>query len=428
MVELDPEIRSYYEQGEEQERLSGGSPTGPLELARTRELLQRFLPPPPARVLDVGGGPGPYATWLLGLGYDVRLVDPVPLHVEQAATAGVPAELGDARDLRHDDGTFDVVLLLGPLYHLLDRAERVRALAGANRVVRPGGVVAAAAIGRFAALLDLLVRHDRLHEPDVRERVWESVATGVFRGALPGLFTNAYFHRPDELLAEVADAGLVDGRVFNIEGPGALVPDAAERWKDPARREIALEVARLLETEPAIRGAWGHLLAVARRPEQVTSAGRPLLDRRTYLEGLPRKRVGVGVVCTDPSGRVLLVHPTYRPEWLVPGGVVEADESPRRACEREVAEELGVAMEVGDVLCVEYRAAEPERSDESLQLLFDGGTVDADVSRFSCADEEVDAYDFVDPDDLEDRVTPHLARRIRTALAARSGDGAVYLE
>jgi SAM-dependent methyltransferase/ADP-ribose pyrophosphatase YjhB (NUDIX family) len=428
VVELDPEIRSYYERGEEQERLSGGSPTGALERERTRELLQRFLPPPPARVLDVGGGPGPYATWLLDLGYDVRLVDPVPLHVEQAAAAGVPAELGDARDLQHDDGAFDVVLLLGPLYHLLDRAERIRALREANRVVRPGGVVAAAAIARFAALLDLLVRHDRLHEPEVAAIVWESVATGVFRGTLPGLFTNAYVHRPDELLAEVADAGLVEGQVFDIEGPGSLVRDVAERWEDPARRGIVLEVARLLEAEPATRGAWGHLLAVARRPEQVTSDGRPLLDRRTYLEGLPRKRVGVGIVCTDRQGRVLLVHPTYRPEWLVPGGVVEADESPRRACEREVAEELGVTIDVGDVLCVEYRAAEPERSDESLQMLFDGGTVDGDVARFSCADGEIDGYAFVDPADLEGRVTPHLARRIRRALAARAGEGDVYLE
>src|SRR5207244_9616974 len=105
-----------------------------IEFARTKELLQRVLGPPPADVLDVGGGPGAYAAWLAGLGYRVHLVDPVQLHVDQATEAAsraghsFTAALGDARHLEEADESFDGVLLLGPLYHLVQRADRVRAL------------------------------------------------------------------------------------------------------------------------------------------------------------------------------------------------------------------------------------------------------------------------------------------------------------
>jgi ubiquinone/menaquinone biosynthesis C-methylase UbiE len=108
-------------------------------------VLRRVLPAPPARVVDVGGGSGVHAEWLAADGHVVELVDPVPLHVEQASRVpGVTARHGDARDLPMPGASADAVLLLGPLYHLVEREDRVRALREAARVVRPGGVVAAA--------------------------------------------------------------------------------------------------------------------------------------------------------------------------------------------------------------------------------------------------------------------------------------------
>src|SRR5262245_40216123 len=124
MPELEEPIRRYYDAGRERRRLAEDR----LERDRTQRLLERFLPPPPARVADVGGGPGHYAAWLATRGYDVVLLDAMPLHVEQAAEAGVPAAiLGDARALPWEDRSFAAVLLLGPLYHLTDREDRVLA-------------------------------------------------------------------------------------------------------------------------------------------------------------------------------------------------------------------------------------------------------------------------------------------------------------
>jgi ubiquinone/menaquinone biosynthesis C-methylase UbiE len=263
---LEPEIREYYEQGREAGRLSGEFPSGPLELARTQELILRNLPAGVLDVLDVGGGPGVYAAWMAQRGHRVRLVDPVQLHLDQARQRqpSLEAVKGDARELEEPDGSVDVVLLLGPLYHLTEAPDRLRALGEAHRVLRPGGLVFAAGISRYAALLDLLVRLDRLHELDVWARVREAVATGVFRGHAEGLFTTAYFHLPEDLKEELSSARFSEIEVFNIEGPGFLVGNFADRWADPAKREAMLEAARLVEQAPSMMGASSHLLAVGR--------------------------------------------------------------------------------------------------------------------------------------------------------------------
>ena len=164
------DVVAYYAQGLERDRLAGGA--GALEFARTRLLLERYLPPSPAVVADVGGGPGRYAFWLAERGYRVHLVDPVPLHVEEARlsfgvrpdVALASAEVGDARALRLPDASADAVLLLGPLYHLAGRSERLQALAEARRVCRQGGIIIAAAISRFASTLDGL-RGGYLEDP-----------------------------------------------------------------------------------------------------------------------------------------------------------------------------------------------------------------------------------------------------------------------
>jgi ubiquinone/menaquinone biosynthesis C-methylase UbiE len=263
-VTLDDDISAYYERGEEEGRLRGGSR---LELVRTQELLTRYLPAPPAVVLDVGGGPGAYAAWLSELGYRVHLLDPVDLHVAQAREAGVSAARGDARSLPFDDASADAVLLLGPLYHLPETEDRARALAEARRVLRPGGVLAAAAITRFASTIDGLLK-GYMASPEF-ERIVEGVlAHGRHenRTRHPGWFTTAYFHLPDELAAEVRDAGFDLTGVFGIEGPGAWLPDIDGWLDDPARRGALLRAIARVETEPSVLGASGHLLAVGVNP------------------------------------------------------------------------------------------------------------------------------------------------------------------
>jgi SAM-dependent methyltransferase len=262
---LDPEILAYYAEGREDGRLRQG--IGRLELWRTRDVLRRVLPRPHGgeRLLDVGGGSGVHAEWLADDGWAVELIDPVPSHVERAAALpGVSARLGDARALDCGDQCADVVLLLGPLYHLIEPAERHRALSEAGRVVRRGGFVVVATINRYAGLLDHLSR-GTWFEPVRRSRIEATCATGRVRTG--GEFTTAYFHHPADIAAEVAKAGLMVTGQYGVEGAAWLMAGTAAALDDDERRDALLVALRIPETDPTMLGVSAHLLTVARRAE-----------------------------------------------------------------------------------------------------------------------------------------------------------------
>lgn len=264
-------MQAYYERGEELDRLT--APRGRLEYLRTCELIVRHLPPGSLHVADVGGGPGRYTRWLADRGHHVVHRDPVPLHVDQVlrlcadlATGTVDAAVGDARSLDLAGASVDATLLLGPLYHLPERTDRLRALAEARRITRSGGVVFVAAISRWAPRLHSVVS-DRLYldEPDIVERLVDLERTGFIPPMFDGSFTG-FTHRPDELRSEVADVGLQVLELVNVEGPAGLLPDLAARMTDPVDAEIVVAAARDLEAVPELLGAGQHLMVVARVP------------------------------------------------------------------------------------------------------------------------------------------------------------------
>jgi SAM-dependent methyltransferase len=266
---LPHEITRYYVEVPEEGRLAVGP--GPLEFARTKEIISRYLPPAPATVLDVGGAAGAYSLWLAERGYQVHLIDVVARLVDEARRRSEAApnplascQVADARELPFNDGVADGVLLLGPLYHLTEKADRLRALREVRRVLRSGGVLFAAAISRFGSALDGIAR-DLFADPAFAAIVQHDLETGQHRNATTNwdFFTTAYFHRPKELQAEVESSGFSCQGVFGLEGPGWILSDFDRRWADPRKRENLLRVARVLEREESIVGLSAHLLAVA---------------------------------------------------------------------------------------------------------------------------------------------------------------------
>jgi 8-oxo-dGTP pyrophosphatase MutT (NUDIX family) len=146
------------------------------------------------------------------------------------------------------------------------------------------------------------------------------------------------------------------------------------------------------------------------------------MDELTWQRALPRKWMAAGVVIRDAEGRVLMVEPTYKDAWEIPGGVVEAQESPRAACRRELHEELGLPLEPGRLLCWEWQHAEGDRT-ESLMFVYDGGLLPHDAALRLPAD-ELASYRFVAVEQLGEVTVERLARRIRGALRALE-DGTV---
>jgi SAM-dependent methyltransferase len=262
-------MHEHYQRGEEADRLVTAS-AGQLEFERTQEILRRRLPATPATVADIGGGPGRYARWLAGLGYHVVHRDVVPLHVEQlraapARRSSIDSAVGDARSLDLDDASVDAVLLLGPLYHLCRRADRVQALREARRVVRPGGPVFGAAISRWAARYDAVLRL-RLYEemPQTLQVVGAVERTGVLPPLRPGSFT-AYTHRPGQLRAEFTAAGLAVADLVSVECGAFLLSDLQERMAEPDERKVIMDSARAVERVPELIGLGTHLLATGLR-------------------------------------------------------------------------------------------------------------------------------------------------------------------
>jgi SAM-dependent methyltransferase len=269
---LPPESAKHYASGYEATRLFC-SAQGELERVRTLEIIARFLPRTPARVLDIGGAAGAYSLWLLDQGYQVRLIDALPLHAELAAKSFREHSrrqfssvcVGDARHLDEPDQSADVVLLMGPLYHLTDRDDRVQALQEAHRVLRPGGTLFAAAISRFASLLDGLARN-LIDDPGFYEILKEDLTTGQHRNPRnhPDYFTTAFFHHPDDLAEEVAEAGFLLESLLPVEGPAWLLPNLADRLRERSTRKQLLDLLRATEEEPSLIGVSAHFLAVAR--------------------------------------------------------------------------------------------------------------------------------------------------------------------
>jgi ubiquinone/menaquinone biosynthesis C-methylase UbiE len=162
-------------------------------------------------------------------------------------------------------GSADAVLLLGPLYHLVEQSDRVQALREARRILKVGGVLFAAAISRFASLIDGL-SSGYYRDADFRKIIAADLASGQHRNPMnhPAYFTTAYFHRPEELAAEVHDAGFGDVQILAVEGPAWSTALFPEIWSDPAQRQSLMEFLSLIEREPSVLGASAHLMAVAR--------------------------------------------------------------------------------------------------------------------------------------------------------------------
>jgi ubiquinone/menaquinone biosynthesis C-methylase UbiE len=269
---LPAEMFDHYRQVRESERLSSG--VGELERDRTRDILQRHLPKPPATLCDIGGAAGVHASWLAQRGYEVHLFDPVQHHVDQAlaASARQPDSpiasccVGDARHIDRPDESADAVLLLGPLYHLTERGDRLAALREAYRVLKPGGRIFAATVSRFASLIDGLAR-DLVADPAFVDILTHDLDSGRHLNPTgnPNYFTTTFFHHPDELRQEMAEAGFEVEKLVGVEGPVWFMASFASHWKAPGKRALLLELLRKVETELPILGASAHPLGIGRK-------------------------------------------------------------------------------------------------------------------------------------------------------------------
>jgi S-adenosylmethionine-dependent methyltransferase len=294
-------IRRYYDQGTEQEweRMERHR----TEFAVTMRALAGHLPPPPARVLDCGGGPGRYAIELARRGYDVTLFDLSPaclrLAEKKAAEAGVALASyvqGTATDLScFPDEAFDAVLLMGPLYHLLAEEERRQALAETWRVLKPGGTLFAAFISRYAALRDAAA-----HDPAWLLKDTNLAETILTIGHLPygrkdSRFV-AHLAHPTQVGPLCQSLGFQILTVLGVEGLVSMIEDKVNALSGKAW-DMWVNLNYRVAPDPSLHSAVEHLLVVAFKPRW-----------RAVLRRIARQLDQAGVAYRVVGGTSVVLH------------------------------------------------------------------------------------------------------------------------
>lgn len=264
-------VRAYYDaRGESEWHRLDNPYEGAVEQEMYRRALEGLIPSG-ARVLDVGGGPGRWTIWLLQRGHQVVLGDLSPGMLDIARReldrAGLQAE-GileiDARDLGVlPDGAFDVVLSLGPFYHLVEEVDRQLALAEARRVLRPGGLLVATVMTRYPWSVGAIMEGGAERIAAARR----ALDTGVYQDPQPGRLTDAYLFRVEDVRPFFETAGFSTRRLMAAQGLLHLVQEqvAELRERDPAAYEALLDITYRSSTDRSLLGASNHLLYAGER-------------------------------------------------------------------------------------------------------------------------------------------------------------------
>jgi 8-oxo-dGTP pyrophosphatase MutT (NUDIX family) len=141
-----------------------------------------------------------------------------------------------------------------------------------------------------------------------------------------------------------------------------------------------------------------------------------MLPNDAFYASLHRRRVGAGVLFVNEQGWPLVVEPTYKPTWEIPGGAVEAGEDPRTCALREVREELGIEIGLGRMLVIDHKSELMPRGDSTM-IIYDGGVL-TNPSSIRLNEEELRSFRFMPEEELDEYLTAGLAFRVRSAIRA----------
>ncbi len=263
------EIRKYY--GSDVEKEWNRLERHRIEFAITMKALLEYLPPAPAQVLDIGGGPGRYALALTKLGYEVTLLDLAPENLVFAQQKAAEEHIqlahtieGNALDLSlFLAETFDAALMLGPLYHLFAKEQRLQAIQAAYRVLKPQSPFFAAFITRYAPLRDLANRNPRLFVEE--HALWQEIfQTGIHRPLPSTGFTHAYFAHPSEIAPLMEEADFKTLTLIACEGIMARLEDKVNQLRED-EWQLWVDINYQLAKDPSIHGAADHLLYIGQK-------------------------------------------------------------------------------------------------------------------------------------------------------------------
>lgn len=249
---------------------------GELEFVVNKAWMSKYLPTSGSRVLDIGGGPGRYSIWLAEQGYRVVLADLsqelLDLAREKTKEAGVELEAireANAIDLSgFEDESFDAVLCMGPLYHLLTEQGRRAATAEVLRVVKPSGVVFVAFLNRLHIMRVVVDEDIPFFTPYTFDLVKRWKDEGVFISPVPGIFTDSYSFHPRDVVPFMESAGFGTIELISSQGNAADVQRQLSSFaeRQPELHPWVLTNVIDLANEPSIIGSGVHMMYIGKKP------------------------------------------------------------------------------------------------------------------------------------------------------------------
>lgn len=273
MINVNEEVLDFYNKGAEIGRLERG--IGKIEYERTKEIILRYLPKEKVIIYDVGGGVGVYSKWLGKLGHEVHLIEISPNAVEYAKQINASdsdiyhIEVGDARDIDKPNESADIVLLMGPMYHLINIEDRLKALNEAKRVLKKGGLLVCAGITRYGSMLwGLSVygsKNKVLDEIEFVNMIRGEIKEGqhIRPNKYPNFIARSYFHLPKEFENEIINVGFINEKILAVEGPTWIVPTLDNLWESEDSKKTILDMARMLEEDENIMAMSPHFLTIS---------------------------------------------------------------------------------------------------------------------------------------------------------------------
>ena len=268
-MENNAPVLEFYEKYENEDKRITRSP---LEFIRTKEIISRFLLENPVKIIDLCGASGHYSYWLAEKGHEVHLRDLSQRHIDEAKNnekiynASLASIIrGDARSVECEDGTFDMVLLMGALYHLQEKEDRLQCLKEVYRILKNGGIAIFAYICRYASMLDGF-KNGFVNDPIFLKIMDTDILTG--RHCNPEnkeyYFTNAYFHTTEDIYSELLQAKFCNILLYAVEGFGGLI-DYEKYLNDDDKQKKLLHYIRLTEQNMEMIGISDHKLVVCNK-------------------------------------------------------------------------------------------------------------------------------------------------------------------
>ena len=255
----------FYNNSSEEDRLNFG--LGPLEFERNKYLIQKFLPGKNCKIIDLGGGTGKYSEWLANMGHSVWMIDPVEKHINLAQKRSDKLKnkfyvlQGEALNLEFDDNFADMVIMHGPLYHMLEKSTRIKAILEAKRVTKSNGIILGFAINYAASTLVGLLQ-GIIHDEDILKMCLSELTTGIHNAPhnMPGILAEGYYHKPEELKAEFEQAGMDNMQLFAVEGIIWLDKNYFSSRGDSKSYNNLLKITEITETDTNLISLSPHMM------------------------------------------------------------------------------------------------------------------------------------------------------------------------